>query len=128
MLASVVSCATRAERYEERISRLREDVRQSFSPRFDPIWIAKEKKADKAGQELKRLIAVMDDALAELKTFDPPEKLLDLQRTHRDLFMACKQSLLQIQAEAGRERPDGMKAVHLYQEMTRTFLEMGDPR
>jgi hypothetical protein len=70
----------------------------------------------------------MDGALAKLKTFDPPEKMLDLHRTHRDLFAACKQSLLQIQAEADREKPKGMKAVRLYQEMTRKFLEVEEKR
>jgi hypothetical protein len=48
----VSACTSDSARYEERIVRLRSEVRGSFPPRFDPIWIAKEKKAAEAQKEL----------------------------------------------------------------------------
>jgi hypothetical protein len=126
MLAAVLSCTTQAERYEEQTARLREKVRQSFSPKFDPIWIAKKKNAQKAGQELVRLIAVMDDALKELAGYAPPLEMAGVHEKHRSLFTECKRALKEIQAEARQKEPNGMKAVRIYQKMSQKILEAGE--
>jgi hypothetical protein len=120
------ACTPDSARYEERITRLRNEVRANFSPKFDPIWIENEKKAPAARQELARLVAVMDAALTELESVPPPPEMRELQVAHRALFRDCKQALLAIEAEAGQPSPKGMKAVEIYQEMTRRFLEMDE--
>lgn len=121
---AILACTSDTEAYRAKLTDLRESVRSNFSPKFDPIWIAREKKAAKAKKELNRLMAVMDNALNELSSFDPPEELLTLHSKYHNLFRDCKKALGQILTEADQESPKGMKAVHIYQEMTRKFLEM----
>jgi hypothetical protein len=123
-LLSLLACTSESAQYKERITRLRGEVRGSFSPKFDPIWIAREKKAAKAKKELTRLIAVMDDALKQMEEFDPPPEMRELHRTHEVLFTDCKKALQAIETEARQPSPKGMKAVKIYQEMTNKFLDV----
>jgi len=120
----IAACSSGPAGFREQIDRLRSEVRGSFSFKFDPIWVGSKDKADEAKKEITRLIGVMDNALAALDRLDAPADLRGLHARHRDLFTNSRQALLQIQVEAGREKPDGMKAVKIYQEMSRRFLEM----
>ncbi len=120
--ALISSCTSASEKYESQVSELRERVRNSFSPKFDPIWVAREKKVDKALAEVDRLIGIMDQALAELSSYSPPLDLELRHKAHETLFRDCRKALLQIKAEAGKPKPDGMAAVRIYQGMTKKIL------
>jgi hypothetical protein len=124
-LATVMaSCTSPSERYEKQLTELRTKVRQSFSPKFDPIWIAREKKAEKAKRELDRLIEVMGNALKEVDRYKPPEDMVPLHNIHKNLFEDCRSALRKIRGEADKEKPKGMAAVQIYQDMTRKILEV----
>jgi hypothetical protein len=99
-------------------------VRGSFSPKFDPIWVGREKKVDKARKELTRLIAVMDSAIETMGDLNPPASLQVLHDQHLALFQDCKKALQRIQDEADQAKPSGKKAVKVYQEMTRKIVDM----
>jgi hypothetical protein len=124
ILFPFLACTSDTDQYKERMTRLRSEVRGNFSPKFDPIWIAREKKAAKAKKELTRLIGVMDDALKQMEYLNPPPEMRDWHRVHETLFTDCKKALQAIEAEARQSSPKGMKAVKIYQEMTQKFLEV----
>ncbi len=123
IIVAAVSCSSESARYKENVTQLRTKVRESFSPRFDPIWIGREKKAEKAKKEIDRLILVMDEALKELDLYDPPQDMVPLHIIHKNLFEDCRSVLLKIKQEANKEKPKGMAAVRIYQEMTKKILE-----
>ena len=123
IIAAGFSCSSESARYKEKVIQLRIKVRNSFSPRFDPIWIGHEKKAEKAKKEIDRLIIVMNEALKELELYHPPQDMVPLYNIHKNLFMDCKSALLKIEQEANKEKPKGMAAVRIYQEMTKKILE-----
>jgi hypothetical protein len=123
MVVATSSCSSQSVRYEEKVTQLRTKVRQSFSPKFDPIWIAREKNVEKAKQELDRLIAVMEDALKELEEYKLPRDMVPFYNTHKNLFENCRNALFRIREEASKEKPKGMTAVRIYQDMTRKILE-----
>jgi hypothetical protein len=125
-LLLLLACTSDADKYREQITQLRSEVRANFSPKFDPIWIAKEKKAAAAKKEIARLIGVMEDALQQMDSFEPPPEMRELHRTHEALFTDCIKALQAIEVEAAQPAPKGMKAVRLYQEMTSKFLEVDD--
>lgn len=124
LAVSAVSCTSRSDQYMERITALRDEVRGSFSPKFDPIWIGREKKVEKARKEVMRLVAVMNNAIEAMDAFDPPLEMRSTHDQHKILFQDCKKALLRIHAEADQEKPSGKKAVKIYQEMTRRILEL----
>lgn len=74
------------------------------------------------------MVGVMEEALDKVEGYTPPPDMVDLHTRHRELFSACKKALLQIVNEAEQDKPDGMKAVRIYQEMTRRFLALDEAR
>jgi hypothetical protein len=123
IIVAAVSCSSESARYNDNVTQLRKKVRESFSPRFDPIWVAREKKAEKGKKEIDRLIMVMDEALKDLELYDPPQEMVPLHNIHKTLFVDCRSALLKIKQEANKEKPKGMVAVRIYQEMTKKILE-----
>ena len=123
IMVAAFSCSSESARYKEKVTQPRTKVRNSFSPKFDPIWIGRKDKAKKAKKEIDRLIAVMDEALKELGLYHPPEDMVPLHNIHKNLFMDCGSALLKIKEEANKEKPQGMVAVRIYQEMTEKILE-----
>jgi hypothetical protein len=123
MVVATSSCSSPSARYEEKVTQLRAKVRQSFSPKFDPIWIGREKKVEKAKQELDRLIAVMEDALKELEEYTLPRDMVPFHNAHKNLFEDCRSALVRIREEASKENPKGMTAVRIYKDITRKILE-----
>lgn len=121
-ISLVFSCTTAREKYESHLAQLKEQVRASFSPKFDPIWVAREKKAPKALKELDRLVGVMDQALKALAADPPPPEMAGQYQATQTLFQECRALLFDIKAEAAKPKPNGMAAVHIYQEMTQKFL------
>ena len=96
IIVAAVSCSSESARYNDNVTQLRKKVRESFSPRFDPIWVAREKKAEKGKKEIDRLIMVMDEALKDLELYDPPQEMVPLHNIHKTLFVDCRSALLKI--------------------------------